>query len=696
MHRPFLSRVTGILILLSLLLLPSSSTQIALAEPAAGPDDEIIYIDSGGFIRVIDPNVEAGTQEITWSSPDNGWFDFATGDFNNDGDKEIVAIGGGKLTVFDPVLRDSTIVPDNTSNLVPWVRLHERSLPNADIIGAGNLDQNVPGDEIVVGYNVSEPNGINYRVDVLKTADGGRTWTTHISQGFGAKWTYIKVGNINNTGSDDLLMGRTTANDSLVEAHEVDNNFATIFSRGDSTIFTQRDGAIGQVYGGGTGEAVLLRTFNGATDHPVMLIYQFTNGSWQIVEDSNNFEIDDSTHYFPHPFKVVTGDANGNGDDEIFWLRDVPGGDTSIARLVMINRGNDTLPAFETPLDADNGYRTLATGDPDGDGRDELAVMRNNRILVFTAVESGNTSLTRDYSNIGTNSRSLQLANLDGNGYVAGARFSASPTSLSTTLESGTVKTQNLSIQLTNIGSGGSLPISVSKESGSAWFSFSLGANATPASIFVTQFDASNLVPGVYKDRLKITSSNTSVLNQPFYIPIEMTVTAASFSLSSTSFAVAFADSETLTQTQSIAVNGLPGLTFSAAILSQPEFNAAAAALGQNPTQARFAESGALILGNGVDEYTTSISRSTVEARATSVNSWPSAFPWIFASSPSVTVPGNITVAISPTLMTDSVSKGILLVLADDRAGAFPDNLKIVEFVVVKSVASVFLPSIFR
>ena len=493
-------------------------------------------------------------------------------------------------------------------------------------------------------------------------------------------------------------MGRTiTGSDSRVEAHEVDNNFKEIFSRRDDTVFTQRDGAIGQMYSGGTGETVLLRSFNGTTEAPVMLIYQFTNGAWQIVEDPNNQQTDDSAHFFPHPFKVVTGDVNGNGDDEIIWLRDAPAGNTTTVRLVVVNRGNDTLPAFETPLDADNGYRTLAAGDPDGDGRDELAIMRNNRIVVFTAVESGNTSLTRDYSNIGTNNRSLNFANLDGNGFVAGARFSASPTSLSTTLESGTVKIQNLSIQLTNIGSGGSLPISVSKENGSAWFSFSLGANATPASIFVTQFDASNLVPGVYKDRLKITSSNTGVLNQPFYIPIEMTVTTASFSLSPTSFAMGFSQSETLTQTQRIAVNGLPGLTFSAAILSQPEFNAAAAALGANPTQARFAESGALILSNGVDDYPTSVSRSTAEARAASANSWPSAFPWIFASSPGVTVPGNITVAISPTLMpVNTASKGVLLVLADDRAGAFPNNVKLVEFVVVKSATPVYLPSIFR
>jgi hypothetical protein len=362
----------------------------------------------------------------------------------------------------------------------------------------------------------------------------------------------------------------------------------------------------------------------------------------------------------------------------------------------MINRGNDTLPVFETSLDGDNGYRTLAMGDVEGDGEKELATMRNNRIRVFSSVKTGNTSLFRDYPNIGTNTRSLQLANLDGNGYVAGARFSTSPTSLSTTLEAGTVKIANQVIQITNVGSGGSLPITVVKESGSSWFTIALGANATPASIFVTQFDASSLAPGTYKDRLKVTSSNTGVLNQPFYIPIEMIVTEASFSVSPTSFAVAFKQSETQIQTQDIVVTGLPGLTFSAAILSQPEFSMAVAALGDNPTRARFADSGALVLGDGNREYTTTITRATSGMRTVSANNWPSAFPWISASSAGAIVQSTINVVISPTLMTVAASKGVLLVLADDRAGAFPENLKISEFLVIRTNAPVYLPLTFR
>lgn len=695
MQRVFMSRIIGVVVLLSMLL-PGRTGPVALAEPGATPDDEIIYIDSGNFIRVIDPNVAEGTQQIQWSSPDNGWYDFAAGDFNNDGDKEIVAIGGGRLTVFDPVVRDSTITPHGEYNLVPWVRLSERALDGADIVGAGNLDQNAPGDEIMVGYNVNEANGTRYRVDVLKSGDGGRTWTTHISQGFGAKWTYIKVGNIDNQGSDDLLMGRTTAGDSLVEAHQIDNNFATIYSRADSTLFTQKDGAIGQIYAGGTGETVTLRTFSGTTEAAVMLIYQFINGAWQVIEDANNQQTDDSAHYFPHPFEVVVGDVNGNGDDEIIWLRETPAGNTTTARLVMVNRGADALPAFETPLDADNGYRVLAMGDPDGDGRKELAAMRNNRIRYFYAVESGNTALSTDFDGIVTNSRSLQMANLDGTGYAAGARFSASPTSISTSLEAGTVKVQNLSIQLSNVGSGGNLPITVSKDGGSNWFNFSVGSSTTPASIFITQFDASALTPGTYRDRLVVTSSAGNVLNQPYYIPIELIVTEASFSLNPTSFTAVMPQSEPKTESRYVAVNGLPGLTFTAAILSQPEFTEASRALGSQPTRGYFAESGSLVLGSGSQEFTTSLTRSAQGSRAAAANEWPSGVPGATASSAGVIAPDTITVVVSSTQMAGDVAYGVLLVLADERAGSFPDNLKSSEFLLLRTNTAAYLPVISR
>lgn len=322
--------------------------------------------------------------------------------------------------------------------------------------------------------------------------------------------------------------------------------------------------------------------------------------------------------------------------------------------------------------------------------------MRNNRIRYFYAVESGNTALSTDFDGIVTNSRSLQMANLDGTGYAAGARFSASPTSISTSLEAGTVKVQNLSIQLSNVGSGGNLPITVSKEGSSNWFNFSVGSSTTPASIFITQFDASALTPGTYRDRLVVTSSAGNVLNQPYYIPIELIVTEASFSLNPTSFTAVMPQSEPKTESRYVAVNGLPGLTFTAAILSQPEFTEASRALGSQPTRGYFAESGSLVLGSGSQEFTTSLTRSAQGSRTAAANEWPSGVPGATASSAGVIAPDTITVVVSSTQMAGDVAYGVLLVLADERAGSFPDNLKSSEFLLLRTNTAAYLPVISR
>jgi hypothetical protein len=82
----------------------------------------------------------------------------------------------------------------------------------------------------------------------------------------------------------------------------------------------------------------------------------------------------------------------------------------------MENRGVDNLPAFELPLDEDNDYRVGAGGDVDADNRDEIVVMRSNRILQYIDPENGSAAATRSWD-VDSNGRSLVLANLDGLGY---------------------------------------------------------------------------------------------------------------------------------------------------------------------------------------------------------------------------------------------------------------------------------------
>ncbi len=687
MHKP----LATLLIVLSMALAgvwvpPASPTQAAEASPVATPDDEIIYIDAAGFIRVIDPNVASGTQEIRWQSPEGGWFDFAVADVNNDGDKEIVAIGNGKLTVFDPVVQDPNIQPDGLINDVPWARLHEQARPTATLIGGGNLDAGAPGEEIILGYTVNEPNNIRYRLEVLKTPDGGRTWTTHLNQGFGAPWKFLAVGNVNDVGSEDVVLLRDA--DRLMDVREVDNNFARIFARDDAEVFLHSSAAIGQLYPGGPGEVVLLRTFQGTVQAPVVLIYSFTNGAWQ-VQSTDQF------NHFPHPTFAFFADINGNGDDELFWLRAVAG-TTPFDRIFMVNRGPDTtLPPFRDVLDSDGGYRVGAGGDVDGDGRDEVILMRNDRIRNYYAAESGNMSLFFDYTGITTNSRSLKVANLDGNGYVAGTRFAATADPIEAALTAGTASPAPIAFEFRALGAQTNVPFTAAKEDPAAsWYSFTLGSNTTPAQVFVT-FDATQLPPGVYTDRIRFDTA-VDVVNKPFYVTVKLTVSAASFALNpaqSTGFA--FRAGETVTQTLGISVQGLPGLKFTAAAVDKPAFRAAVKALGGVP-QFGYLVDGRLVLSNGVGgEYTISL-EPTGRVSAAAVT-WPSGVPWLTVRSAGNTVPDTIVLTGDPTQMQALSEEALLIVVGDERTGTTPENIRIVEIRALKEVAhQLFMPVVRR
>lgn len=686
MLRRFVARAASIFILLSLLL-PQGSTPVAQAETAATPDDEIIYIDAGGYIRIIDPNVAPGTQEIRWSSPEGGWYDFATGDFNADGDAEIVAIGNGKLTIFDPVVQPTSgVTPDGEYNLVPWARLYEMPLPgdvNLQRIGAGNLDQGVPGDEIIFGYPVNEGNNINYRLTVIKRTDAqGRNWVNHVTAGFGVPWKAIEVGNINGIGSDDIARLRD-ADLAAVEAVQIDNNWQGIFSR-DKGPFTYTSIAIGRLYGGATREVAVTRTFQGTTEAASVLIYRFVNNNW-VVDPA------DELRNFPHPHFVFFADINGNGDDELFWIRDTQG---SGIRLKMENRGGDNLPAFELPLDADNGYRVGAGGDVDADGREEVIVMRNNRILLFENPEVGSGAATRHWD-VNTNSRSLATANVDGNGFVAGNRFNVDVSAISVSLAAGTLSEGIRTIQLTSVGNETNIPFTVEKEQGSTWFTISTSSsNTTPANLFITGFNATQLKPGVYTDRLVIRSTS-NVLNQPFYVPITLTVTEVSFSVSRTEVGFAFPAQNPTPQQQTIGVSSpFPGLTYSTALIPAPAFRAAVEALGETPRSGYLTEEGDLVLANeDGEEYRIQVEQAEGVSAAVT---WPSV-PWATVESTRNIMDDTITITASPEQMTQQIEHAILLVVADERAGVYPNNIAVVRVTALKDVTNfLFMPRIFR
>ena len=89
---------------------PASAVQADTAAPTAAADDEIIVITSALQLRVDDPTTPPGITPATWTSAsepgwESGWTVVAGGDFNGDGDDELVAARGSEIKVFDPVVQ---------------------------------------------------------------------------------------------------------------------------------------------------------------------------------------------------------------------------------------------------------------------------------------------------------------------------------------------------------------------------------------------------------------------------------------------------------------------------------------------------------------------------------------------------------------------------------------------------------------
>ena len=98
-------------LVLGMLGVPAGVLQAETGSPnPVPPDDEIIVITSAGQLRVDDPTTPTGYTPVSWSSAsepgwETGWTVVAGGDFNGDGDAELVAARGSEVKVFDPIVQ---------------------------------------------------------------------------------------------------------------------------------------------------------------------------------------------------------------------------------------------------------------------------------------------------------------------------------------------------------------------------------------------------------------------------------------------------------------------------------------------------------------------------------------------------------------------------------------------------------------
>lgn len=509
-------------LVLSAGLLPFSP--VAQAQATANPDDEIIFIDNNGFIRVLDTNRVGSNPFIEWVSPTSGWTDFAVGDFNQDGDAEIVAIGGdattGKLAVYDPVVTSGPIDPSKVINSIPWAILYETTLPGKPtLVGAGNLDPNVPGDEIAYGYELNAADRIHtkdqYRIVLIRAANSppdGRGWAPQIAaHDFDHSWTQMVVGELDDHAGADLILVDAHPATSELSVYRITQDLTRLYDN-QSNNSTWYGAALGKFQAGDANNLAAVRESPLGLSSLVVLRY---DGS-----ETDPFKDVYGEYFSPPPLFVFFANPNGSADHEIFMLRSLPTNLTTQPHFFMRNRGKDPAIAVNLRLDTDNGYQVGASGDLNGDGYDDVVIMRNNRLRIYPNLA---TALNFNEYGVVTNAHSLKIADLDKNDFVHTPILTATPDPLVATVESGLLGSP-VSIMLTNVGTSEPVPFSVAVEGNPAWLLVTPTTSQTPATIAVT-FDARGLVAGQYTAKLLINPVSAALNFTPLSIVLNLTVT---------------------------------------------------------------------------------------------------------------------------------------------------------------------------
>lgn len=708
----------AVMILSNLPAMPAAHVAVAAgnAYPAVAParqndepvpELELIYIGSEDErIRVLDPSQSGNSPLVEWTSPDGNWRAVDVGDFNADGDMEIVAIRGGgtgrgelgELAIYDPVVAGSGSGLDSI-NGIPWELLHRRDIPGRPtLVKAGNYDPNIPGDEIVYGFLVNEDVIVDddddkYRFTIIKSSipePDGRNWTDHISaKDEGVEWDGITSGDLGDGGADEIVLLEEDGGE--INVFKIGSGWERIFDDGNDDR-PYRSVALGDYYQGGYLEMVATR--RASSSLATVFYYLYTPGA----EDGLNFHagIENEEKFQPYPRQVFLADVNGSGDDEAFFLRR----DQS-PRLFARNHGNDPMPAFEQELDGDDGYRIGVGGDFNGDGDEEIAVLRDDRMLIF---DLNDNQWSRNEYAVGADTDYFVAGDLDAAGAVRGPQFALrdiDPPLISGTLEPNR-QGPTVRYELINPGSDDTLFFNWDVSPNANWveitFDKTAASEISPAGIFVT-FNSNGLTPGTYSTNLVITGSNPDIVNNPFSIPVVLTVEPAR--LDPTPSAAAFiyfpCDDSATAREQRISLNGTSGVRYSAAVIERPVIEEINAALAGAILDVEFGADGTATFSDGVGNsmQVQVPAQAEISASATNID-WPTTSTWITATSQTGVVPDIITVGVDPAGITQAYQEAVLVIVGDESAGNNPTNVRLIAISTLCAADQDYLPYLIK
>lgn len=540
-------------------------------------DDEIVYLDPNGVIRVIDPRPPSDALKVSWFSPSGGWVDFALADVNGDGDSEIIAVRpeseGGRLVIFDPVAVGADEEDVEFIDGVPWATIFELPLETAPrLVTTGEFDLTRSGPEIIFDQFVPEEERTipddSRRFTILRQPEGerrGEAWETQTTFSTGNDWTWIDAGNLDGSGIDEIVLVDSARGN--LSVYRVGDTFTRLY-RNSSVENEWRVARFGQFTAGGGEELGAVRT----ADYPLASAWVFR---WQGSGLADQFW----ETLIPSPRYMFWADISGNGDVEMVMLRPVPQELGQRPRLFIRDNGNDTIRLNDLVLDVDNGYMAGDGGDIDGDGRDEIVIMRNNRIRVYTEPELSTASIEFE---VETDSRHIFLGNLDAAGLARSPQLGATESRITATLRVGE-KGETVEVEVSDVTQGTSIPFNIDIEGAEEWASAEASRTSTPATLSVT-LDATSLQPGDYQGAIVLRPTASGSEIAPWTIQLRLQVESGISTTPAVLFVeVAPCEEPFNVRTVPVSVEGPEGVAYTTAIEGGPDWVTVAPRSGTLP-----------------------------------------------------------------------------------------------------------------
>jgi hypothetical protein len=611
-------------------LVPASTrAQTMMPDEAAdNDDDEIVYIDGQGFIRVVDPSQSTGQPLVTWASPTDGWRSAALGDFNADGDEEIVAISfeesGNRLIIYDPVVAFGSVDPDNNFGGNYWAILYETTLPGEPrLVATGNFETAAPADEIVVVYDDAAQSS-RRKIQILVEPSAqptGSAWRELAAVTSRENWSDIATGPLEGGALDNLVLVDESVSALVVYRLASGALFEIFRDESESKIWNDaRVGLVKQTRS--LPQLVAVRRVDPPL--PALVTWQWDPGKQEFVDFDPEFnEAFDPAPRYVFLAETVSARAPSGAVvpySQVFLLRDALVNQT-IPQLIGRNFGDAVTIPFEVRLTtgATLPFRAGTGADFDGDGKISIAVLSRTTVRIFDTPATATTF--RDIA-VESDGRTIVAGNLDAKGSAQPDSLAVTPTRVEVALPAGTQDAVLRVIAVTN-GNYPTVPISFAARIDPAvpFAQVAESAGETPGTVTLALSAAELLPGGVYGSNLIVTATQNRVVDTPQTIPF-LVRTQDGIVVRPTSTSVTVAPCTVGNQvvtTRSFEIVGTPGSTFSATVV--PGVAAAREIAGvASPAQAVMPEI-----------------------------AWPSSVPWVTAvASGQITVPTTLTLTIDP------------------------------------------------